>query len=178
MYGYNEAKDRSCTEVNLLKSPIPPDVKDAIKSKYTAGVTKPQDIMRSLLESGVTEEGSFTMDQLYNYLKNMKKQMGVNNEQDRVDTIKSEDFQRRSEEWLVPKFSRPTAIPPDVKEAIKSLYFAGVTKPQEIMKSLVKDGVMEEGSFPIEKLYNHLKKMKIKMGVKKRLSDPIGGLEM
>ena len=65
-----------------------------------------------------------------------------------------------------------------MKEAIKSMYIAGVTKPQEIMKSLVKDGVMEEGSFPIEKLYNHLKKMKIKMGVKKRLSDPIGGLEM
>ena len=27
---------------------------------------------------------------------------------------------------------------------------------------------MEEGGFPIDKLYNYLKKMKIKMGVRKR----------
>ena len=59
-------------------------------------------------------------------------------------------------------------IPHDVKDAIKSMYAAGVTKPQKIMKSLVEDGVMEEGGFPIDKLYNYLKKMKIKMGVRKR----------
>ena len=65
------------------------------------------------------------------------------------------------------------AIPPDVKEAIKSMYIAGMTKPRQIMKSLVEDGFMEEGSFPIEKLRNHLKKMKIKMGLrsKKKSSD-------
>ena len=33
--------------------------------------------MKSLGESGVAEEGSFQIGQSYNYLKNIKKQMGV-----------------------------------------------------------------------------------------------------
>ena len=70
------------------------------------------------------------------------------------------------------------ALPPHVKEAIKLKYEAGVTKPREIWKSLVEDGVMQEGSFPKNKLHNHLQKMKIKMGVKKTSRIAIGGLEM
>ena len=75
--GYSQTEDRTFTGVNPLKYPISPDVKEAIKSMYTAGVTKPMDIWNSLSESGVTDEGGFKINQLYNYLKNMKKQMGV-----------------------------------------------------------------------------------------------------
>ena len=74
VYGYNQAED---SKVNPWNAPIPLDVKVAIKSIYAAGVTKPREIMKSLVEEGVAEEGSFHIDQLYNYLKNMRKQMGV-----------------------------------------------------------------------------------------------------
>ena len=83
-----------------------------------------------------------------------------------------------AEDRMRPKFSKPMALPPHVKEAIKLKYEAGVTKPREIMKSLVDDGVAEEGSFPKSKLNNHLQKMKIKMGMKKTSRFSIGGLEM
>ena len=76
IYGYNEAEDRISPKGNPWNAPIPLDVKVAIKSIYAAGVTKPREIMKSLAESGI-EEGSFHIDQLYNYLKNMRKQMGV-----------------------------------------------------------------------------------------------------
>ena len=66
-----------------------------------------------------------------------------------------------------------------MKEAIKARYEAGVTKPREIMKSLVDDGVIEEGTFPKSKLHNHLQKLKMKMGVEKKFSRAaIDGLEM
>ena len=66
-----------------------------------------------------------------------------------------------------PKFSKPMALPPHVKEAIKLKYEAGVTKPREIMKSLVEEGVAEEGSFKIGNLYNFLKKNSIKWEMEK-----------
>ena len=56
-------------------SPIPSGVKQTIKRMYGAGVTRPKEIMEVLVEDGVTEEGSFTMKQLYNYLGEMKKKM-------------------------------------------------------------------------------------------------------
>ena len=65
-----------------------------------------------------------------------------------------------------------------MKVAIKSIYAAGVTKPREIMKSLVEEGVAEEGSFHIDQLYNYLKNMRKQMGVKKMSRGSLGGLEM
>ena len=54
-----------------------------------------------------------------------------------------------------------------MKVAIKAMYAAGVTKPREIMKSLVEEGVAEEGSFKIGNLYNFLKKNSIKWEMEK-----------
>ena len=68
-----------------------------------------------------------------------------------------------------------------MKEAIKSKYEAGVTRPKEIINSLVKDGIMEHDSFPMNKFYNHIKEMKRKMSGKRRKRRSklaIGGLEM
>ena len=75
---------------------------------------------------------------------------------------------KEAEDRMHSKYRKPMAIPHDVKEAIKSIYLAGVTRPHEIMMSLVEDEIMEEGSFPINMLYNYLKNMKIQMGLKKR----------
>ena len=108
------------------------------------------------------------------------------NEQERVDNLNSVDFQfevihpcNEAEDRTCPKVNHWNApIPADVKEAIKSMYAGGITKPQEIMKSLGESGVVEEGSFRIGQLYNCLKNMKKQMGVKKRSRGAIGGLEM
>ena len=85
---------------------------------------------------------------------------------------------QEGEDRIRPKYSKPKALPPHVKQAIKSKYEAGVTKPRKIMKSLEEDGIIEEGRFPISKISNHLQKMKLKMGVRKRSRFFIGGLEM
>ena len=90
-------------------------------------------------------------------------------------TYSSADF----EDETRPKYrTKPGGLPPHVKQAIKSKYEEGVTRPREIINSLVDDGVMEEGSFPMNKLYNHIKKMKEKMSGKRKLKLAIGGLEM
>ena len=68
-FGYNQAEDTICPKANPSNSSIPPDVKVAIKAMYVAGVTKPREIMKSLVEEGVTEEGSFKIGNLYNFLK-------------------------------------------------------------------------------------------------------------
>ena len=49
---------------------------------FEGGVTKPQEIMKTLLDSGVAEEGSFQISHLYNYLKNLKKRLGVKTRQE------------------------------------------------------------------------------------------------
>ena len=67
--------EHSLTQDAAKISPIPLGVKQAIKRMYGAGVTRPKEIMEVLVEDGVTEEGSFTMKQLYNYLGEMKKKM-------------------------------------------------------------------------------------------------------
>ena len=103
------------------------------------------------------------------------------------DDLKSVDFRIESvhghgyqdgEDRIRPKYSKPKALPPHVKQAIKSKYEAGVTKPRKIMKSLEDDGIIEEGRFPISKISNHLQKMKLKMGVRKWQKVSIGGLEI
>ena len=101
------------------------------------------------------------------------------------DDLKSVDFRiasvhgyQEGEDRIRPKYSKPKALPPHVKQAIKSRYEAGVTKPRKIMKSLEEHGIIEEGRFPISKISNHLQKMKLKMGVRKWRKVSIGGLEI
>ena len=105
------------------------------------------------------------------------------------DYLQGADFSNESnfssadfEDKTRPKYkTNPGGLPPHVKEAIKSKYEAGVTRPKEIINSLIKDGIMEHDSFPMNKFYNHIKEMKRKMSGKRRkrrLKLAIGGLEM
>ena len=101
------------------------------------------------------------------------------NEQERTGIQLEMAYVYKEAEYMMPpKYSNPMALPPHVKEAIKLKYEGGMTKLGEIMKSLVEDGIIEEGSFPKNKFHNHLKKLKEKLGVKKRSRFPLVRLEI